>query len=106
MNSGVTIHVNSDPWINSLGTVHVNSVKWINPLGSVHFLKWTLCGVNIHFCKLWTRLEDSPQLDVSKASLKSDLKDGRTPSQSQMMMIAKEILKIPTWAEGRKQTTN
>jgi hypothetical protein len=41
-------------------------------------------------------MEDSPQLDVSKASLKSDLKDGRTPSQSQMMMIAKEILKIPT----------
>jgi len=26
-------------------------------------------------CTLWTRLEDSPQLDVSKASLKSDLKD-------------------------------
>jgi len=29
-----------------------------------------------------------------------------SPSQSQMMMIAKEILKTPTWAEGRKQTIN
>ena len=54
----------------------------------------------------WTRLENSPQLDVSKASLKSDLKDGRTPSQSQMMMIVKQILKTTTWVEGRKQTTN
>jgi hypothetical protein len=59
MNSGVTVHVNNDPLINSPGTVHVNSAKWINPLDSV-----------------------------------------------QIMMIAKKILKTPTWAKGRKQTTN
>jgi hypothetical protein len=29
-------------------------------------------------------------------ALKSDLKDGRTPSQSQMMMIAEKILKTTT----------
>jgi hypothetical protein len=34
------------------------------------------------------------------------LKDGRTPSQSQMMMIAEKILKTTTWAEGRKEANN
>ena len=52
--------------------------EWINSFRTIHFKKWTVQS-EYSLCTLWTRLEDSPQLDVSKASLKSDLKDVTLP---------------------------
>jgi len=51
---------------------------WINSFRTIHFKKWTVQS-EYSLCTLWTRLEDSPQLGVSKASLKSDLKDVTLP---------------------------